>query len=80
MSGVHRAGRRFRVCRCAWSGSGWTTGRVGDWGVFWLMFCIVWVLWWVGVWVHNRSERRITADWNARFGRDGRGGPPRVVP
>jgi hypothetical protein len=45
-----------------------------------LMFCIVWLLWWVGVWVHGRSERRITEEWNARFGRDGRGGPPRVVP
>jgi hypothetical protein len=53
---------------------------MGDWGVFWLMFCVVWLLGWVAVWVHGRRERRITAEWNARFGRDGRGGPPRVVP
>jgi hypothetical protein len=51
-----------------------------DAAVVWLMLLIVAVLWTLAAWVHGRTERRITEAWNAKFRRDGRGGPPRVVP
>jgi hypothetical protein len=81
MSGVRRAGRPIRVCRCGWCATGWTA--VDDWAVFWLMFMVVVALWWVALQLRGRRLRAEHERWQALYGHGGRfgsGGPPRVVP
>lgn len=40
---------------------------MNDWAVVWLMLLVVAVLWRAAHLVHTHTERRTTAQWNARY-------------